>query len=63
MRLDFGRLWLTRKDFKSFCQAGEAVPNRHPFRAVDFGAKELELTVPESMDLARFVGMPWDDFC
>ncbi|CAL1134659.1 unnamed protein product [Cladocopium goreaui] len=38
-KLDFGRLWLTRRDFKAFCQ-------------------ELELHVPESMDLARFVGMP-----
>lgn len=35
-KLDFGRLWLTRRDFKAFCQ-------------------ELELHVPESMDLARFV--------
>lgn len=35
-KLDFGCLWLTRQDFKSFCQ-------------------ELELHVPESMELARFV--------
>lgn len=34
--LDFGRLWLTRRDFRSFCQ-------------------ELELQVPESFEVARFV--------
>eukprot|EP00434_Breviolum_minutum_P035977 symbB.v1.2.031863.t2/scaffold3678.1/size52145/3 len=44
-KLDFGCLWLTRQDFKSFCQ-------------------ELELHVPESMELARFVWMlrSWEDF-